>query len=119
MRLIDFLKRKKPILINRFYINKFLIELYILLENSISRLKEALFNSMQATGTDKIKGELFTIRVQNNAPRLPHDLDINNVPIDYLIEREYSIDKIALLNDIKAGKVEGIELEVNQSLRIS
>lgn len=89
------------------------------LENSISRLKEALFNSMQATGTDKIKGELFTIRVQNNAPRLPHDLDINNVPIDYLIEREYSIDKIALLNDIKAGKVEGIELEVNQSLRIS
>lgn len=89
------------------------------LENSISRLKEALFNSMQATGTDKIKGELFTIRVQNNAPRLPHNLDINQVPIDYLIEREYSIDKIALLNDIKAGKVEGIELEVNQSLRIS
>lgn len=89
------------------------------LENSISRLKEALFNSMQATGTDKIKGELFTIRVQNNAPRLPRNLDINNVPIDYLIEREYSIDKIALLNDIKAGKVEGIELEVNQSLRIS
>lgn len=89
------------------------------LENSISRLKEALFNSMQATGTDKIKGELFTIRVQNNAPRLPHNLDINQVPIQYLIEREYSIDKIALLNDIKAGKVEGIELEVNQSLRIS
>lgn len=89
------------------------------LENSIQRLKDALFNSMKATGKDKIKDELFTIRIQNNAPQLPKDLKVEQVPIDYLIERQYDIDKRALLNDIKAGKVDGIELEVRQSLRIS
>ena len=40
------------------------------LENSVSRLKQALFNAMQATGTDKIKGDLFTLRIQKNAPQL-------------------------------------------------
>lgn len=89
------------------------------IEHSISRLKQALFNAMQVTGTDKIKGELFTLRIQNNAPKLPSDLDINMVPIDYLIEREYEIDKRKLLAAIKNGEVDGIELEVNQSLRIS
>lgn len=89
------------------------------LENSIQRLKDALLESMKATGKDKIKDDIFTVAIRNNAPKLPSNLDINKVPVDYLIEREYSIDKRALLNDIKAGKVEGIELEVNQSLRIS
>ena len=89
------------------------------LENSISRLKQALCNAMQVTGTDKIKGELFTLRIQNNAPKLPSDLDINMVPIDYLIERDYEVDRRKLLAAIKNGEVDGIELEVNQSLRIS
>lgn len=89
------------------------------LENSISRLKQALFNAMRVTGTDRIKGDLFTIAIRNNAPQLPKDLDVNQVPIDYLIEREYDIDKRRLLAAIKNGEVEGIELEVNQSLRIS
>lgn len=89
------------------------------LENSIDRLKKALFEAMQVTGTEKIKGDLFTIRLQNNAPQLPKDLKIENVPIDYLIERQYDIDRRALLRDIKEGKVEGIELEQSRSLRIS
>lgn len=89
------------------------------LENSIQRLKEALFNSMQATGTDKIKGDLFTLAIRNNAPKLPSNLDINQVPIDFIIERQYDIDKRGLLQAVKNGEVDGIELEVNQSLRIS
>lgn len=89
------------------------------LENSISRLKEALFNAMQATGNDRIKGDLFTLRIQNNAPQLPKDLDVNRVPIEYLIEREYDIDKRKLLAAVKNGEVDGIELEVKRSLRIS
>ena len=89
------------------------------LENSISRLKEALFNSMKVTGTDKIKGDLFTLAIRNNAPKLPSNLDINQVPIDYIIERQYDIDKRGLLQAIKNGEVEGITLEQSQSLRIS
>lgn len=89
------------------------------LENSIDRLKKALFEAMQVTGTDKIKGDLFTIRLQRNAPQLPKDLRIEQVPIQYLVEAPPVIDKRELLADIKAGKVEGIELEVKQSLRIS
>ena len=89
------------------------------LENSIDRLKKALFEAMQVTGTDKIKGDLFTIRLQRNAPQLPKDLRIEQVPIQYLVEAPPVIDKRELLADIKAGKVDGIELEVKQSLRIS
>lgn len=88
-------------------------------ENSIQRLKQALHESMKVTGTDKIKGDLFTIALRKNAPQLPKDLDINQVPIDYLIEREYEIDRRKLLAAVKNGEVDGIELEVSQSLRIS
>ena len=89
------------------------------LENSVSRLKQALFNAMQVTGTDKIKGDLFTLRIQNNAPQLPKDLDVNQVPIEFLVEREYSIKKRELLQAIKNGEVDGIALEQSKSLRIS
>lgn len=89
------------------------------IENSIQRLKQALLESMKVTGKEKIKGELFTIALRKNAPQLPKDLDINQVPIDYLIERDYEIDRRKLLAAVKNGEVEGIELEVNQSLRIS
>lgn len=89
------------------------------LENSVSRLKQALFNAMQATGTDKIRGGLFTLRIQNTAPQLPKNLDVNQVPIDYLIERDYDIDRRKLLAAIKNGEVDGIELEVKRTLRIS
>lgn len=92
------------------------------LENSVSRLKQALFNAMQVTGTDKIKGDLFTLRIQNNALSLPKDLDINRVPIQYLKEQPPIIDRKELLNDLKNGldlSDLGISLEQRQSLRIS
>lgn len=89
------------------------------LENSIDRLKKALFEAMKATGKDKIKDDIFTVAIRNNAPRLPRDLDINQVPIDFIIERQYDVDKRRLLQAIKNGEVEGIELEQSQSLRIS
>ena len=89
------------------------------LENSIQRLKDALLNSMKATGKDKIKDDIFTVAIRNNAPSLPKNLDVNQVPVQYLVEAPPVVNKRELLKDIKAGKVDGIELEVNQSLRIS
>lgn len=89
------------------------------LENSIQRLKDALLQSMQATGINKIEDDVFTVAVRNNAPKLPSNLDINQVPIDFIIERQYDVDKRGLLQAIKNGEVEGIALEQSQSLRIS
>lgn len=89
------------------------------LENSIQRLKDALLQSMQATGINKIEDDVFTVAVRNNAPKLPSNLDINQVPIDFIIERQYDVDKRGLLQAIKNGEVEGIALEQTKSLRIS
>ena len=92
------------------------------LENSIQRLKDALLESMKATGKDKIKDDIFTIAIRNNAPSLPKDLDVNQVPVQYLVEAPPVINKRELLNDLKNGldlSDLGISLEQRQSLRIS
>lgn len=92
------------------------------LENSVDRLKKALFEAMQLTGTNKIEGKLFTIAIRNNAPQLPKDLDINKVPVQYLVEATPVINKRELLNDLKNGldlSDLGICLEQRKSLRIS
>lgn len=92
------------------------------LENSIQRLKDALLQSMQATGINKIEDDVFTVAVRNNAPSLPKDLDINQVPVQYLVETPPVINKRELLNDLKNGldlSDLGISLEQRQSLRIS
>ena len=92
------------------------------LENSIQRLKDALLESMKATGKDKIKDDIFTIAIRNNALSLPKNLDINRVPIQYLKEQPPIIDRKELLNDLKNGldlSDLGISLEQRQSLRIS
>lgn len=88
------------------------------IENSIDRLKQALFNAMSVTGTDKIKGELFNISLRNNAPQLPKDLDIHKVPVMYLVEQEPKIDRKELLKAVKNGEVTFIDLVQSKSLSI-
>lgn len=88
------------------------------IENSIERLKKALFTAMQETETDKIKGDLFTISLRNGAPQLPKELDWHTVPVHYLKEQEPQIDRKELLKAVKSGEVTGIELVKGQSLSI-
>ena len=88
------------------------------IENSIERLKKALFTAMQVTETDKIKGDLFTISLRNGAPQLPKELDWQTVPVHYLKEQEPKIDRVELLKAVKSGEVTGIELVKGQSLCI-
>lgn len=87
-------------------------------ENNIDRLKDYARQALEATGKDKIKGNNFTLRMQNNPPSA-NILDNKVIPGHYLIEQEPAIDKKGLLEDLKNGiAVEGAELKQGRSLRI-
>lgn len=46
------------------------------LEANIERLKKAMFESMKATGTNKVKGQLFTVSIQKNGGKIPVIVDV-------------------------------------------
>ena len=48
-----------------------------LLENNIDRLKKAMFDSMKATNTTKVKGQLFSVSIQKNGGKLPVIVDVD------------------------------------------
>lgn len=87
-------------------------------ENAIDRLKNSLQLAMSNTGKDKVKGNLFTLSMRNNAPQLPKDLAPEQIPERYYIPQEPKVDRRSLLKDVKEGKVEGIELVHSRSLQI-
>lgn len=78
------------------------------LDNTIERMKQTLFQAMEATETNKIKNELFSISIGNRAPQLPSNIEDYKIPKKYYIEQQPKLDKKTLLSDIKAGEVENI-----------
>lgn len=93
------------------------------LENNVERLKRAMFDSMKATGTEKVKGALFTVSVQRNGGKLPvimaDNVDLSKLP-DELVKVVESPDLEAIREWLETGNaVEGFTLgERGQSLRI-
>ena len=93
------------------------------LENNIERLKKAMFDSMNATGTTKVKGQIFTVAIQKNGGKVPvivaKDADLSLLP-DSLVVVTESPNLDAIRELLEAGKVvEGFTLgERGQSLRI-
>ena len=95
------------------------------LENNVDRLKKAMFDSMKATGTDKVKGQLFTVAIQRNGGVTPINYDKNdknitdNLP-DQLVNIVETPNLEAIRELLEAGKVvEGFTLgERGESLRI-
>ena len=87
--------------------------------NKSNGLKEYLKRSMEATGITEISCPLFTIKIRNNPPAVVVDNE-DSITGDYIKEKvTYSIDKIAIKNDIKAGKeVAGCHLESSTKLSI-
>lgn len=67
------------------------------LENNVDRLKKAMFDSMKLTGTDKVKGQLFTVAIQKNGGKLPVivDVDTSELP-DELVKITESPDLEAI-----------------------
>lgn len=93
------------------------------LENNIARLKATMFDSMKATGTTKVKGQLFTIAIQKNGGKIPvimaEGTTTDHLP-DQLVKVVESPDLDAIREVLEAGKVvEGFSLgERGESLRI-
>lgn len=95
------------------------------LENNVDRLKKAMFDSMKATNTDKVKGQLFTVAIQRNGGVVPINYDKNDKNITaHLPEQLVNVVETPNLEAIRelleAGKVvEGFTLgERGESLRI-
>lgn len=93
------------------------------LENNIDRLKKVMFDSMRATNTTKVKGQLFTVAIQKNGGKIPvitaPDADTSKLPDELVIFTEKpNLDAIREL--LEAGKpVDGFSLgERGESLRI-
>lgn len=90
------------------------------LEHTIERAKSSMHYAMNEAGEKKIKGNLFTISVQNNPPKVVMDKDIDDIPERYIKYLDPEIDKAKIKEDIQKGiDVEGIaHLEQTESLRI-
>jgi chaperonin cofactor prefoldin len=95
------------------------------LENNVNRLKRAMFESMKATNTPKIKGQLFTVAIQRNGGVAPINYDKDNKELtahlpDQLVNIVETPNLEAIRELLEAGKVvEGFTLgERGESLRI-
>lgn len=87
------------------------------LKNNIDGMKRFLKDELEKVGTDKVKGQHLTIRIQNK-PQGVRVEDESKLS-DYLVEQPKKLDKKALLADLKAGKeVDGAEIQQGRSLRI-
>lgn len=93
------------------------------LESNVDRLKKAMFESMKATDTPKVKGQLFTVAIQKNGGKIPvivaPDADTSKLPDELVIVTEKpNLD--AIREQLEAGKsITGFSLgERGESLRI-
>jgi uncharacterized protein (DUF1778 family) len=86
--------------------------------NNITRLKDSLFEGLQAVGIKTVKGTLFTISIQKN-PASVDVIDNSKIPTTYFIQQEPTLDKTLLLKDLKSGKeVEGAVIKQGERLSI-
>ena len=87
-------------------------------ENNAKRLKVYLQEQLEKVGTDKIKGEIFTVAIQNN-PQSVDVLDETIIPAAYFIEQAPKLDRKELLAHLKAGEtIPGATVKQSRSLRI-
>ena len=87
-------------------------------DNNAKRLKVYLQEQLEKVGTDKIKGEIFTVAIQNN-PQSVDVLDETKIPAAYFIEQAPKLDRKELLEQLKAGEtIPGVTVKQSRSLRI-
>lgn len=88
-----------------------------MVSSNINRLNKALFEAMQATGKERIRGDIFHLYIKKNALSL--DQVPEKLPKKYLVPQEPKVDRKQLLADIKSGvKVKGVTTKTTQSLII-
>lgn len=89
------------------------------IENNIVNMKENLQRSMELTGKEKFKTELFSFGIQNNPVKVVwENEDIKRIPSEYKIVKE-EIDKNKVKEDLKDGlALDFAKLVQTRSLRI-
>lgn len=90
------------------------------LEGNVERLKKAMYDSMKATGTDKVKGQIFTVAIQRNGGKLPVivDVDTSELP-DELVKVVETPDLEAIGKLLESGNCKYAHFgERGESLRI-
>ena len=88
-------------------------------ENKVTNLKRYLQDNLEVAGVDKVKGQLFTVSLQNN----PISLDLSSeqhIPMEFKRTPEPVVNKRELLKHIKeTGETfEGVGLKRTRSLII-
>ncbi len=88
-------------------------------DNKVTSLKRYLQDNLEVAGVDKVKGELFTVSLQNNAL----SLDVSNaehIPMEFKRTPEPVVNKRELLKYIKeTGEIfDGVEVRQTRSVRI-
>lgn len=91
------------------------------LDNRKNNLKKSLQNAMELTGEVKFKTELFSFGIQKNPAslKLADDIDITDIPDEYIKYSDPEIDKAKVKDALKRGcSFDWAKLEQTESLRI-
>ena len=89
------------------------------IENRIKAMKEHLAAAMEATGKTKFKTQLFSFGIQNNAPTVVLDCDVEDLPKQFVRYAEPTADKKKIAELLKNGvPFQYAHLEQGRSLRI-
>ena len=90
------------------------------IENNVERLKSIMFDSMKATNTPKVKGNILSVAIQKNGGKLPVvvDVDTSKLP-DELVKVTEVPDLDAIRKALDAGDCKYAHYgERGESLRI-
>lgn len=88
------------------------------LENCVDRLKTAIQNAMELTGTKKLKTSIGNWSIQKN-PLSVSEVDVEKVPARFLIEQPPKVDRRAILEEFKqTGELfDGVTITQSESVR--
>ena len=87
------------------------------LENRIDNLKKYIESSMRAVGKEKIRGKVFTLGIQRNAPSVDV-IDEDVIPEQYFKTKKELSKKDVLVALKKGEEVPGAAIKQTESLRI-
>lgn len=72
---------------------------------NIDRMKSHLQNAMEVTGLRKFQAVLFSFAIRACPPKVVIDeVLVENIPDEYLVYAQPTVDKMKIKEDLKAGK---------------
>ena len=88
------------------------------LKNRVDRLKAAIQNAMELTGTKKLKTSIGNWSIQKN-PLSVSAVDVEKIPARFLIEQPPKVDRRAILEEFKqTGELfDGVTITQGESVR--